>query len=159
MRSRKKRNEKGAAALTVLILAVSGIYLTFRAWTVAGMVLAPPPTTSDHISPSQVTAVDRALDRDATLAGVESSTRDPFHKVRVTRRATPPKPPPKAPSPELRLILYDQLSPEVQFSVAGDISGRLTPGQAFRGWTVVSISARACVVQKDGKSLTLTPRR
>ena len=130
-----------------------------KAWTVAGMVLAPPPTTSGPISLSQVTVVDRALDRDATLAGVESSTRDPFHKVRAPRRASTPKPPPRAPSPQLRLILYDQLSPEVQFSVAGEISGRLTPGQSFRGWTVVSISARACVVQKDGESLTLTPRR
>lgn len=158
MRSRK-RDEKGAAALTVLILAVSGIYLTFRAWTVAHMVLAPPASTSELIISSQLTTVNRAIDRDTELTSIEDAPRDPFNKVRTTRRSTTPQAPPKAPPPQLRMILYDQLSPEVQFSVNGDISGRLTPGQSFRGWTVVSISARSCVIQKGGESLTLTPRR
>jgi hypothetical protein len=159
MRLRKKRDEKGAAALTVLILAVSGIYLAFRAWTVTHMVLAPPSSTAELTTSSQLTTVSRAVDRDTELISIESSPRDPFNRVQTVRRSTTPKPPPKAPPPQLRMILYDQLSPEVQFSVNGDISGRLTPGQSFRGWTVVSISARSCIVQKGDKSLTLTPRR
>jgi hypothetical protein len=57
------------------------------------------------------------------------------------------------------MILYDQIRPEVQFSVDGNLSGRLHPGQSFRGWTVMSISTRSCVVQKDGRMLTLSPRR
>jgi hypothetical protein len=159
MRSRRKQNEKGAAALTVLILAVSGIYLTFRAWSVAHMVLAPPSSTSELTASSQMTTVNRAIERDVELVSIEKSHRDPFNRVQTTRRPTIPRPPAKPPAPELRMILYDQLSPEVQFSVDGDISGRLTPGQSFRGWTVVSISARSCIVQKGGESLTLTPRR
>jgi hypothetical protein len=57
------------------------------------------------------------------------------------------------------MILYDQLSPEVQISVGDDLSGRLKIGQSFRGWTVVSISARSCVVRKDDETVTLSPRR
>ena len=146
--------------VTVLILAVSGLYLVSRAWMSVNTVLSPSPMPAAAGEARTVIMVEEAMTRDATLAQVEDPTRDPFSAVRTTRKQTTrvakPSPPPR---PQLRMILYDQLSPEVQFSVAGDLSGRLRPGQSFMGWQVMSISARSCVVHKDGETITLTPRR
>ena len=146
--------------ITVLVLSVSGIYLTFRAWTAMQIMLSPAPTAASVGGMGQVTMVENAQARDAELALVSDPDRDPFHPVRRARttpvRTQAPEPPPR---PQLRMILYDQLSPEVQFSVGDVLSGRLKPGQSFRGWKILSISARSCVVTKDGQTLTLTPRR
>ena len=146
--------------VTVLILAVSGLYLASRAWMSVQTVLSPSPLPATAGATRTVAMVEKAMAQDATLAQVGDPIRDPFTLVRTTRkqptRVRQPGPPPR---PQLRMILYDQLSPEVQFSLAGDLSGRLRPGQSFMGWKVMSISARSCVVHKDGQTITLTPRR
>ena len=159
---RRKRNEGGAAVLTALILAVSGIYLAFRTWTAVQTMWAPAPKAVVPLSGSTLTAVSQAEARDARLAEVGEPERDPFNRVRTARRNTPrtsrPAPVPEA-KPVLRMILYDQIRPEVQFSLGPHLSGRLRPGQSFLGWTVMSISTRSCLISKDGQTLTLTPRR
>ena len=115
--------------VTVLILSVSGLYLASRAWMSVHTVLSPSPLPAAAGEARTVILVEEAMTRDATLAQVEDPTRDPFSSVRRTRpqttRVTPPSPPPR---PQLRMILYDQLSPEIQFSVAGDLSGRQYQG-------------------------------
>jgi hypothetical protein len=159
---KRRRSERGAAVLTALVLAVSGIYLVFRAWTVVQTITAPPPEASVPSLEGSVASVAEAEARDGMLARIGDPERDPFNRPRVVHRSTPrtnrPAPPEPA-LPVLRMILYDQIRPEVQFSVGGALSGRLQPGQSFRGWTVMSISTRSCVVEKNGRTLTLTPRR
>jgi len=159
---RRRKNQQGAAAITLLVLAVSGIYLAFRAYTTVHTVLSPPAVTSGGGGMARVTLVERAEARDRTLAALEEPARDPFSRVRRSRpHDTTYRPPPKPEvRPVLRMILYDQLSPEIQLSLGDDLSGRLRLGQSFSGWTVVSISARSCTVRnRGGETLTLIPRR
>jgi hypothetical protein len=160
--NRRRRNERGSAVLTALVLAVSGIYLALRCWSAVQAMTAPPPRAEVASPEGSAALVAQAEARDGMPAQAGPPERDPFHRVRVT----PPRParttraaPAEPALPVLRMILYDEIRPEVQFSVDGDLSGRLHPGQSFRGWTVRSISTRSCVVEKDGRSLTLTPRR
>lgn len=160
MKHRRNRNQKGTAAITVLILAVAGLYLATRAWMSVHTVLSPPPLPASSGEARTVTLVEEAKVRDATLDEVGDPERDPFGSVRRARTQSARPSAPAAPArPQLRMILYDQLSPEVQFSVAGELSDRLRPGQSFMGWQVVSISARSCVVRKGDETITLTPRR
>lgn len=159
---RRRRNQEGAAAITLLVLAVAGIYLVFRAYTSVHTVLSPTLPDTGPTGGGKVTLVERAEARDRTLASLGEPTRDPFSRVRrapTHGTRTRPVPKPEA-APVLRMILYDQLSPEIQLSVGNDLSGRLRLGQSFSGWTVVSISARSCTVRNgEGKKLTLIPRR
>lgn len=157
---RRKKNEQGTVVVTAMILAVAGIYLCFRAWSVAHTAAALPVPAD---SPGQLGAIPivvQATARDSLLAKVGEPERDPFEGPRVQRSRTRTTPVVREePPPVLRMILYDQISPEVQFAVDGTLSGRLKPGQSFSGWTVMSISPRSCIVQKDDRTLTLTPRR
>jgi len=159
--SPRRKNQQGAAAVTLLVLAVSGIYLAYRAFTVVHTVLAPVPPATGGGNPGKIVLVERAEARDLALSELTDASRDPFRRVRrAPAQPTPSRPVPKAEAaPVLRMILYDQLSPEIQLSVGDDLSGRLRLGQAFSGWTVVSISPRSCTVRKNGKTLTLIPRR
>ena len=157
----RRSDERGMAAMTLLVLAVAGIYLAFRGWVTVHTVLAPPTLSSESGLGNPAALVDEARRRDLALAGVGTPDRNPFSAVRARSRTvvSHPAPPPAPVLPALRMILYDQLSPEVQISVGEDLSGRLKLGQTFRGWTVVSISARSCVVRKDDETVTLSPRR
>lgn len=158
----RRRNERGSAVLTALVLAVSGIYLAFRCWSAVQAMTAQPPAADVPSLEGSAVLVAKAEARDGKLTAAPPPERDPFNRVRVTRprpERTVRQAPAEPALPVLRMILYDEIRPEVQFSVGGDLSGRLHPGQSFRGWTVQSISTRSCVVQKDGRSLTLTPRR
>lgn len=160
--NRHRRNERGSAVLTALVLAVSGIYLAFRAWSAVQAMTAPPPRADTPPVEGSATLVARAEARDGELAQAAPPERDPFNRVRVSRPSRPraAQTAPAQPAlPVLRMILFDEIRPEVQFSVDGDLSGRLHPGQSFEGWTVMSISTRSCVVQNGSRTLTLSPRR
>lgn len=154
--------QRGAATVSVLMLAAAGMYLLVRSWTAVHVVMAPPVTPTPSGGLGQVPLVAEAQARDEVLSRVETPERDPFRAARTTFRRpvrnTPP-PPAEEPPPALSMVLYDQVSPEVQFSVDGAYSGRLKVGQSFRGWTVMSISSRSCVVAKNGKTFTLSSRR
>ena len=155
----RRPNQKGAANLAVLILAAAGLYLGFRAWTAMQTVLEPPQISGGSLDRGTVGSVSESQARDAILTEVSTPARDPFASARRRVSRSVDRQPAAPPPPQLRMILYDQLSPEVQFAVGGELSGRLKPGQSFKGWTVISVSARSCVVSKDGETLTLTPRR
>lgn len=157
---RQKKSEGGTVVITAMVLAVAGVYLGFRTWEVAHTATAAPAITDAPGKLGTVPLVVQAAARDTLLARVEEPERDPFRPPRVERPRVRTKPVVREePAPVLRMILYDQISPEVQFAVDGVLSGRLKPGQAFEGWTVMSISPRSCIVQKGDKSFTLTPRR
>jgi hypothetical protein len=155
------KREEGSVNLTVIILAAAGLYLALRCWGVAQTVLFPPPPEPVPQQSPDVEFVELARARDRVLHELPDPERDPFHQVRRATSTTsrPKPPPPKVLPPELNMILVDQVSPEVQITVEGEASSRLTVGGSFRGWTVLSISSRSCVVEKDGRTFTLSPRR
>jgi hypothetical protein len=157
----RKRNDRGTALLAVLVLAVAGLYLAFRSWGAASVAFAPLPVMKEPRVVEHVPQVVAAAAMDSTLARMESPDRDPFRPPaaargnEVRRHVPPPLPDP----PQLRMILVDQVSPEVQLAVGDDLSGRLQNGQSFRGWKVISITPGACIVENGGRTITLTPRR
>jgi hypothetical protein len=99
--------------------------------------------------------------RDRSLAAAGEAERDPFAPAVVARApGPPPTPPPVVHTPPvLKLIHFDGVNPEVLLEVDGKLSGRLSVGQTFKGWAVVSISPRLVEVYKDGRTYQLTPRR
>lgn len=160
MRSRRK-SRNGIGSLAAVLLLAAGVYLVVRSLAAADAVLSPavgPRASSPGVGTSPAA---EAKARDDALRDVGTPSRDPFHlparPVAATRRPdaqTRPDTP-----PDVRLVLFDQVDPEVQLSSEGGISGRLRVGQSFEGWTVTSISQSAVVVMKDGVTHTLTLRR
>jgi hypothetical protein len=148
-------------SLTALLLVAAGIYLVVRSLAAADAVLSPavgPRASSPGVGTSPAA---EAKARDDALRDVGTPPRDPFHvperpaaaTSRLDARSRSDTP------PEVRLVLFDQVDPEVQLSSEGGISGRLRVGQSFEGWTITAISQSAVVVMKDGITHTLTLRR
>jgi hypothetical protein len=146
----------------VIVLTLVGVYLLYRSWEAVGVAFAPAAAAVEPPMPRSIRQVETARAKDRSLVQLVISGRDPFRATASARR-DPPRtgnpPPPAPPEPRLRMILYDQVSPEVQLAVGDQLSGRLRPGQSFLGWRVVSIAARTCVVEQGGRVLTLAPRR
>jgi hypothetical protein len=155
--SRRKRNQRGAATVAALILLITGLFLIFRAWGAAQMVLSPE--RAKHAAPAkeEVPLVQSAEERDAAIAAEGSPGRDPMHwppaPPRPPRHHKPAEPPPLVP-PTVRMILFDQVRPTVRIEVEGQLSGDLHVGDSFKGWTVVSIKSGTVDVAKDGKTFT-----
>lgn len=160
MRPRRK-SRNGVGSLTALLLLAAGIYLVVRSLAAADTVLSPavgPRASSPGVGTSPAA---EAKARDDALRDVGTPSRDPFHvperpAAATSRLDTRPR---SGTPPEVRLVLFDQVDPEVQLSSEGGISGRLRVGQSFEGWTITAISQSAVVVMKDGITHTLTLRR
>ncbi len=156
--SPRKRNQRGAATVAVLILLITGLFLVFRAWTAARLVLSPVETSRTMAAPGEAPLVQSALDRDAAVAAEPDPGRDPMHwppAPPAPRHRGPVEPPPLV-APRVSMILVDQVNPTVRILVEGQRSGDLHIGESFKGWTVVSIRSGAVTVTKDGENFTLT---
>lgn len=157
----RSRRNQGATVAGVLLL-VAGVYLGVRAWATVREVLSPDPGEAPVPAAAAIDDVARADAMDARLETVGEPERDPFHvppRPVVHRRVTRPAEPEAPPPPVVRMILFDEVSPEVQIEVGGRLSGRLEVGSSFGGWTVVSISENTVVVSNDEETHTLRLRR
>ncbi len=160
MRPRRK-SRNGVGPLTAVLLLLAGVYLVVRSLSAADVVLSPA-VGSRAASPGAVSSpAAEAKARDAALRDVGTPSRDPFHLPQRAVASGPRTSSAAAPNvpPEVRMILFDRVTPETQLSLGETISGRLRMGQSFEGWTVTSISQSAVVVTKDGVTQTLTLRR
>jgi hypothetical protein len=155
-------SERGRAlSLAAVLIILAGLYLGVRAWATVREVLSPDFGTTAAREAAPADDVKQAQAQDARLAAVSDPERDPFHAPRRTVYRPPVRaaePAAEAP-PVIRMILFDEVSPEVQIEVEGQLSGRLKIGSAFRGWAIASISENTVVVSKDGETHTLRLRR
>lgn len=160
MKSRRT-SQSGAVTLSAVLLLAAGVYLALRSWAAVDLVLSPPSGERTVARGRGASSAERAGALDLALKEVGGASRDPFHPP--LRPAGPvsrhPSTAAREEPPVVRLILIDQVNPEVQLSSAGGISGRLRTGQSFEGWTITSITQNAVVVTKDGITHTLTLRR
>ncbi len=159
--SGRRVSQSGGVTLAALLLLAAGCYLALRSWAAVDLVLSPQAARKATSAGAGASAVERARVRDAALAESRQPPRDPFHLPPRTAAPAARGPATAAPDlpPEVRLVLVDQVNPEVQLSSQAGLSGRLKVGQSFEGWTVVSIDRSAVVVVKDGITETLTVRR
>jgi hypothetical protein len=144
-----------------VVLALTAAFLGARSWSAAQTLLVPNPSPSKVTISGRLSQLDQADTRDRLLDAVDPAGRDPFKMPEPPRPKEGPRPRPVVTlvPPLLRLIHFDAVSPEVLLEVEGELSGRLTVGQTFKGWAVVSISPRVVEVYKNGKTYQLSPRR
>ena len=130
------------------------------------------------VSVSIATAREAARDvREGTMSGVQRNrlVRAVAHqdsllsaKSRVPRNPFGPPPPdgqakPVAPKvevkpvvpPRVRLLAVEASRKTTVLEVEGELSGNLSEGETFRGWTVVLISTTGVRVERDGIAYTL----
>lgn len=155
--SPRKRNQRGAASVAALILLITGLFLVYRGWSAAQLVLSPSRAGRAAAAKEEVPLVQSAERQDAAIAAEGSPERDPLHwppaPPSPPKHHQPAEPPPLVP-PTVRMILYDKVNPTVRIDVEGQSSGDLHVGDSFKGWTVVSIKSGTVEVAKDGKTFT-----
>ncbi len=134
----RPRSRSGAGPLAALLLLALGVYLVVRSLAAADAVLSPavgPRVSTPGVEPSPAA---EAKARDDALREVGTPPRDPFHlpsRAVASGSRTPAASAPDVP-PEVRMILFDRVTPETQLH-------RKRPSPAACAWGSPS---------KDGRS-------
>lgn len=145
-------------ALALIMLLVVG--LGVRSGKTVDAVLTYQPDTVGSVAAPAIgdgIDLDAVARRDSILAATSVQDRDPF-----TALAAAPKPKPKrvrrAPkivNPTLNALLFDNVNPMVQISIAGERSGWLHKEEEFRGWRVTRIAKDSVEVRNKKRSVVL----
>jgi hypothetical protein len=133
------------------LLVVVAIFAGWRTVTGARAILRSGEAggpSAERQAIIQEEAKERALiervAREDSLLSVLGSTRvppDPFRPRYVAGPPKPPAPPPEVvvETPSVVLSAFDRDRPEIVLRVGEKMSGRLTQGQSWEGWTIVVI--------------------
>ena len=144
------------------LLVLVGVFLGLRAGGAIRAVMGGRQwaLSSEAGSGAVGTGTQGAAVKDSLLSAVNLSNRDPFRYASAPRadggaapRATPSE---ARTPPDLRALLYDNVSPSVQLSSGAATSGWLHKGESFLGWTVVEITATSTTISRGGESIVLT---